>query len=131
MTHAVLGFESPTLLFAELKESSGADEQESRRKGKPPDRLLSCSDPEGWQSGRSHRGANAESALRFEGSNPSPSAEWLEWMAHSEVLFDNQEALVAVIAQRNERPVVNRKVMGSTPIGGVARQPSRAVSARS
>ena len=33
--------------------------------------------------------------------------------------FDNLMADLAAIAQRNERPVVNRKVMGSTPIGGV------------
>ncbi len=38
----------------------------------------------------------------------------------SDALFDNLMANVVAIAQRDERSAVNRKVMGSTPIGGVA-----------
>ena len=34
-------------------------------------------------------------------------------------LFENLVSDLVAIAQRNERPVVNRKVVGSTPIGGV------------
>jgi hypothetical protein len=34
-------------------------------------------------------------------------------------LFENQISDLVAIAQWKERPVVNRKVMGSTPIGGV------------
>ncbi len=35
------------------------------------------------------------------------------------MLFDNFVREFVAIAQWNERPVVNRKVMGSIPIGGV------------
>ena len=43
----------------------------------------------------------------------------LGWQRGCGVLFDKSMANVVAIAQRNERSAVNRKVMGSTPIGGV------------
>src|SRR5579863_129495 len=81
---------------------------------------------EGWQSGRLHRGANAEGPVRgLEGSNPSPSFErrngsgpFCDPARRGQTLFDNQAAFFAVKAQMGERPVVNRKVVGSTPTGG-------------